>query len=322
VFTAHGLLEGFLQKWVVIVGHSELLLRKGALGSKDRERAETILRAATKARTVMRQAMRRHREQVEDKPLVSLNRWVERIATSARPYLDPNIGWVNDLDPEVGMVRIREGQLFQMARILVPRSLEAMPRGGTLTVRTRRTEGRANWQPGSYGSFAVVDTGESGSDVERKSRRRRRRATRQLEEKRNSGLLAEVEELVRSNNGYVECGVVPGVGRAYEVFLPTARPEPEETSPELSAESLPAGCETILVIEPDELSLRLVPETLRSKGYEVLHAHSSADVREVVDQHRGYIHLIVFNPLAGDAVSETLGRLDGRQPRPRSGKIL
>lgn len=73
-------------------------------------------------------------------------------------------------------------------------------------------------------------------------------------------------------------------------------------------ERLPAGTETILVVDDDNNVRALIRETLRMKGYHVLDAQFNSGALMASGQHRGTIHLMVADVMMPGINGRELGR--------------
>jgi two-component system, NtrC family, nitrogen regulation sensor histidine kinase NtrY len=84
---------------------------------------------------------------------VELNALVEKAVQLFQPQLEKShVAAKTDLDPSLGIVRADGDQLSGVLRNLMLNAIDAMPGGGTLTLRTRRHDGAARLE--------VSDTGQ------------------------------------------------------------------------------------------------------------------------------------------------------------------
>ena len=83
-------------------------------------------------------------------------------------------------------------------------------------------------------------------------------------------------------------------------------------------ERLPAGTETILVVDDDNNVRALIRETLRMKGYHVLDAQFNSGALMASGQHRGTIHLMVADVMMPGINGRELGRrLESLRPETK-----
>jgi signal transduction histidine kinase len=128
-----------------------------------------------------------------------------RLTAPGHPPIEVRVA----LDPSAEPVRADPEQLGRAIQNLLINAIDAMPSGGTLTVRSER-------RPGTF-ALAVSDTGEGITDDERK-----RLFTPYYTTKHHgTGLgLAIVQSVVADHNGKVWVDSAPGLGTTFHIELP------------------------------------------------------------------------------------------------------
>lgn len=118
-----------------------------------------------------------------------------------------------ELDPNLSRVLADPEQLWQAILNLIRNALDAMPGGGTLTVRTRLRNARVELQ--------IADTGKGMTPEQ----------TRQLfvpffsTKASGTGLgLPMAQQIVIEHNGEIECASAPGQGATFTLRLPSHDP--------------------------------------------------------------------------------------------------
>jgi CheY-like chemotaxis protein len=190
------------------------------------------------------------------------------------------------------------GQVEQVLINLATNSRDAMPDGGTLTLRvdTHRIEtgqptGSVALEPGDYAVLTVTDTG-TGMDDETV-----RRAFEPFFTTKGPGEgtglgLATVYGMVKRGGGEVVIRSTPGEGTTVEVWYPTTTeaPDRETEVPQMSATG---GTETILVVEDESTVATLVYRLLRREGYTVLQSHNGLDALDLYEARHDEIDLVL-----------------------------
>lgn len=205
---------------VILASASEL--EAGLRGREDRERASEIRAAAERGARLTKQLLTYSRpERAEPQP-VDLN-----LATlDAMRLLVRTIGAEAQLrsDPAAGlpMVLLVPGQAEQIIVNLATNARDAMPDGGTITIRTRLSSIDADdprLHPGWHVRLTVSDNG-TGMPEEIVERALEPFFTTK-DRSRGTGLgLATVSEIARSAGGDVRISSRPGEGTAVSVYLP------------------------------------------------------------------------------------------------------
>ena len=181
---------------------------------------------------------------------------------------------------------------------LVLNAVDAMPDGGTLTLRTRAVGGRRQ-------ALEVADTGVGMTE---EIRRRCLEPFFTTKGERGTGMgLAMVYGMVERHNAELEIDSVVGRGTTLRLIfpVPTAPAGPSGSQPVLLAPSRPLH---ILIVDDDPLIIESLTETLRGDGHSVTAADGGqAGIDAFVAEHsRGK---------AFDAVITDLGMpyVDGRR---------
>jgi CheY-like chemotaxis protein len=187
-----------------------------------------------------------------------------------------------DFDPALQAANADKGQLGQVVQNLVLNAVQAMPGGGTVTVRaanSRIAAGEVGTLPaGNYVRISVADTG-TGIAAEHLSKIFDPYFSTKAE---GSGLgLTAVYSIVRKHEGHIAVETIPGRGTTFHVWLPVAaRPEPRPAATEPAAGPLRAR----VLIMDDEGGIRdLGRELLRALGAE---CETAADGADMLAQYR------------------------------------
>jgi signal transduction histidine kinase/ActR/RegA family two-component response regulator len=272
---AGGIAHDFNNYLTVIQGYSELL-RERLLGSEEQEDLECIEDAARKATNLTGQLLAIGRRQMLRPEPLDLNTVIRETSEMLGSLLGEDVVLEVDLDSETGLANADRGQTEQVLINLAINGRDAMPRGGALTIRSRRLElgsseaGRLEVKPGSYVSLVVSDSGV-GMSVEVQARAFEPFFTTK-EMDRGTGLgLSTVYGIVTQSGGAVTVDSAPGKGTVVTVLLPAAPPrlvvEPAAADP--SARRRRAN---VLLVEDEDAVRRLGTEALSHAGFDVLSA--------------------------------------------------
>jgi CheY-like chemotaxis protein len=97
--------------------------------------------------------------------------------------------------------------------------------------------------------------------------------------------------IVKNHRGFIDVESVLGTGTTFSLYLPVAREAAGHTE-ELDQDEAPGGTETILVIEDDEVLLRLVGVLLTENGYKVLAARDGSEAVDTYREHCTEVALV------------------------------
>jgi CheY-like chemotaxis protein len=259
-------------------------------GDERRSDAEEITKAADRAAALTRQLLAFGRRQILEPRVLDVNRTVAEVQQMLRRLLVGDVVFVTDLSPSLWPVMADAGQLEQVLINLVVNSRDAMPDGGTLTIRTENAEVRERragggpdaMPPGRYVRLSVSDTG-MGIDAETRGRIFEPFFTTK-ESGKGTGLgLATVYGIVRQSAGYVEVESTIGEGTTFSVYLPkTAVAGDMRVAPAVLGVRR-TRTETILVVDDDVAVRGVVRRILEGGGYRVVEAENGAAAIEAAE---------------------------------------
>lgn len=319
---AAGVAHDYNNLMTVVLGHAGMLLHEGDLPPAVHESLQEIQRAASRAADLTRQLLAFSRKQVMQARPVNLNEVVTDMTKMLRRLIGEHIELRCQLDPAVSLVQADVAMIEQVIVNLAVNARDAMPNGGTLTIRTERVDVSPEHLqkspesiPGRHVCLSVIDTG-IGMDPE---------TVRHIFEPffttkpfgKGSGLgLATVYGIVKQHNGWIEVESQLGRGSVFRVYLPALSGAREDRKSS-EAGCMQGGRETVLAVE-DEPALRLLlVNSLRRLGYHVLAAQDAHQALQLWQQHRDQIDLVITDMVMPGGVNgqELAARL--RQDRPQ-----
>ena len=217
------------------------------------------------------------------------------------------------------------GQLEQVITNLAVNGRDAMPSGGTLTIRTANVDAADIPQPnpeatsllGPQVELSVTDDG-IGMD-ERTQARLFEPFFTTKELGRGTGLgLATVYGIVRQSGGHIRVATRLHHGSAFSIYLPRAEGSLDQLEGSAPWSDPPLASGTVLIVEDEETVRRLACRVLRANGYRVFDAAEPADAIRVARAYGKPIDLlvtdIVMPGMSGPALVE---RLLAEQPALR-----
>jgi two-component system, cell cycle sensor histidine kinase and response regulator CckA len=293
---AGGIAHDFNNLLTAILGPVDLARIHLEPGHPALEELDDIRAAAVRAMDLTRQLLAFSRQEVLSAQVLDVNEVVEETLRLLRRVLDARIEVVASLQRPLGTVRADRTQLHQVVMNLAVNARDAVSGEGVLTIETKEVELDAayaehhvNVRPGRYVLLAVSDTG-SGMDGHTLDHLFEPFFTTK-ERDQGSGLgLTTVHGIVTQAGGHVAVYSELGRGTTFKVYLPWVGATP---TPELPVPLAKGGSETILLVEDDEVVLRVALRTLRRAGYRVLSAVNGREAAALFEQHRAEIALVV-----------------------------
>jgi two-component system cell cycle sensor histidine kinase/response regulator CckA len=314
---AGGVAHDFNNLLTAIIGNAELLLR--TIDLEDRRRLDVleINRAAHRAATLTRQLLAFSRKQVLRPRIVDLNDVVTELTAMLRRVIGEHVELRLQLEPRLGRVLADPGQLEQVITNLALNARDAMPSGGTLTIRTANLDA-ADVAPSSpessvlLGPLVELSVSDDGVGMDERTQARLFEpffTTKALG--RGTGLgLATVYGIVRQSGGHIRVSTRLHHGSTFTIYLPMAEGLPEPGAKAGGWTDMPRGTGTVLVVEDEDAVRYLACRVLRENGYRVLEAGDPAAALLIVRTEGQPVDLlvtdIVMPGMSGPALAEQL----------------
>jgi signal transduction histidine kinase/ActR/RegA family two-component response regulator len=270
----------------VINGYSNLLREEMAPEEPSRNLLEEIRKATERCTSICRQLLAYSRKQVLAPRVLDLNALVRGAERMLSRLLGEDIEFATVTDPLLDRVRADPGQIEQILMNLAVNALDAMPRGGRLTIRTANVvldeasrHEHTDVVPGAYVLLSVTDTG-CGMSEEVQARIFEPFFTTK-EVGKGTGLgLATVYGIVKQTGGHIQVKSAVGQGTTFDIYLPAHHDPAEPAEPARTEAVLPVtteGSEMVLVAEDEDSLRRMIGFALRQQGYTVLEARNGPD---------------------------------------------
>ena len=315
---ASGVVHDLNNALVPIVGYTSLLLVE-ADGLDDRSRVrehlEMIATAGEDASQLVR-ALRefyRHRDHTEVFEPVILSELLGTVVSLTEPKwrvqtqaAGRTIRLVTELQ-DAGVVDGNSAELRDVFTNLIFNAVDAMPEGGTLTVRA---------VPDPATGSAVAEVSDSGTGMTLEVQRRCFEPFFTTKGQGGTGLgLARVYGIIQRHHGTIEIDSEPGRGTTIRIRLPL-RVGGELTREALTVPGAPPRSLRILLVEDEPVPLQVVKRLLRGDGHSVVTAQNGLEALEKFQT--GWFDAVVTDhampEMSGAELSLMIKRLAPRKP--------
>jgi signal transduction histidine kinase/CheY-like chemotaxis protein len=292
---AGGIAHDFNNILTIILGYTELRLEQLPPDDPVRRDLEEIHASARRAADLTQQLLAFSRRQLISMAPVDLAQLLRGTAAMLRRLIGEHIEIITELAPDAGLVNIDAVQFEHVIINITVNARDAMPAGGTFTIRASRAtlgadffRGEAEARPGEYALLSFTDTGVGMTDEVKAHLFEPFFTTK--ERGRGTGLgLATSYGIVKQMGGFIKAEGTPGKGSTFRIYLPLVSEAAAASARETKSAPVPAakGTETVLLVE-DELPVRqLASRILREKGYRVLEARDGEEGLAVAGENRG-----------------------------------
>ena len=324
---AGGVAHDFNNLLTVINGYSEHILSTLPPSSALAEDVREIACAGAKAADLTRQLLAFSRQSVAQVGPLDMNAVIQSMTKMLGRLIGEDVRLHLDLADGLDTVVADRTQMEQVLINLAVNARDAMPAGGTLTVRTCAVTMDADSVTSRGGALddgdrgrddilyvcaIVSDTGTGmGPDV----------STRVFEPffttksaDRGTGLgLSTVYGIIEQSGGFIDVESAPGLGTAFTVFLRAKPHTPPARNSSAGVRDLPTGTERILVVEDEAGVRQIATDVLKRLGYDVVSASSGQEALRLWEQMHGFdlvLTDVVMPGMDGKALYAELKRRD------------
>jgi PAS domain S-box-containing protein len=292
---AGGVAHDFNNLLTGILGHTELLAMR--LPPEFKDDVEGIRQISLRAAHLTRQLLGFARKQRIEARVLDLNEVLTGIGSLLMRLIGERITLRTVSGPGLHRVKADRGQFEQIVINLALNACDAMPHGGTLTIRTenvRLDNGAAlerSVAAGDYVTVSVADSGVGMSDEIKAHIFEPFFTTKEVGKGTGLGL-ATCYGIVKQHGGDIWVESAPGFGTTFHFILPASNAPAEAPRAEAAA-LLPGGHETVLLVEDEPTVRSISVSALRSAGYRVREAGDGIEALRSVSESPQGVDLLV-----------------------------
>lgn len=283
---AGGIAHDFNNILGIVLGYSDLLIRKMAKDDPARPKIEAIRSAGQKAAQITKQLLAFSRRQLLQPQVIDLNTHLIESSQMIRCLLPDNVEVKTSFTDKESFLKLDPTCLEQIVVNLVINGRDAMPKGGTLTLRTfvqdfqdSETEPHGV-APGKYIGLDVIDTG-CGISKEVLSRIFEPFFTTKATGKGTGLGLSTVYGIVKQNAGFINVTSQVGKGTQVRVCFPQSVDRKVSATARDQSEEPPKGHETVLIVEDEDWLRSLAYEILTNQGYTVFEVRNGDEALQL-----------------------------------------
>jgi two-component system, cell cycle sensor histidine kinase and response regulator CckA len=315
---AGGVAHDFNNLLTVIIGNSEFLLMRHQAGDPSFKEINEIHQNALRAATLVGQLLAFSRKQTMQPKVLTVRDVVGELALMLRRLLREGVELKLEHGQDVWPIHADEAQLSNAVINLVVNARDAMPKGGTVTIRTANETitapvafGTGVMPPGDYVRIEVADTG-TGIPKEVIGKIFDPFFTTKPVGQGTGLGLATVYGIVKQTGGFIMVDSEIGRGTTFRIYLPRHRVDASapvaSIEPEKAGPRDVTGQDTILLVEDEEAVRSFAARALKLRGYSVLEASGGEEALEIVKNSRAPIDLIITDVVMPNMDGPTLVR--------------
>ncbi len=304
---AGGIAHDFNNLLTVIQGHTQIMMLHSTENDPHYHDLKQVMNASTKAANLTRQLLLFSRKQAMEFKPINLNETVENMLKMIKRLIGETVKVETVLVKNAWNVEADEGNIEQVIINLIINSRDAMPAGGTVTIRTENIELSESdsltihhGKPGRYLRLSIEDTGQ-GIPAELLGKIFDPFFTTK-EAGKGTGLgLSVVYGIVKKHKGWINVYSEVGRGTIFKIYLPiTDKAVAEKNEPPKNIMPHKGQGERILIVEDNLEVLKFTCSILNQSGYVVLTASTAAQALAEFHKAHQKIDLLVSDVVLPD----------------------
>jgi two-component system cell cycle sensor histidine kinase/response regulator CckA len=311
---AGGVAHDFNNLLTAMIGFCDLLLLRCRPGDPSFADIMQIKQNANRAANLVRQLLAFSRQQTLQPRVLDITDVLVELSHLLRRLIGENIELKVVHGRELGLAKVDQGQLEQVIINLAVNARDAMPEGGTLTIRTdtviQKEPDRRGHEVVPPGDYLLIEVADTGVGIPKENLERIFEpffSTKEIGSGTGLGL-STVYGIVKQTGGFVFVDSKPGRGTAFQILLPRYRsPESDLSARSEIGDAGPSrdltGIGTVMLVEDDDPVRIFGARALRNKGYTVIEARSGEAALELIRGGAEKIDLLITDVV--------MPRLDG-----------
>jgi PAS domain S-box-containing protein len=251
------------------------------------------------------------RNQIQEPLDVDINKAIENFTRLTKRVLGENIDLKLSLSRKPLWTVSDSSQLETALLNLVINASDAMPEGGSITIKTSRKiiDGNSashikEIKPGQYVLICISDTGEGMTAETLLNACEPFFTTKQAGKGTGLGL-STVYSFAEQSGGHLMVESELGKGTCITLFLKESTPAVVGPESAEAHEKLPRGSETILVVEDKPQLRNYAVRVLKNLGYKILEAGDASEAIEILDTDKAIT--LLFSDI------KMPGKIDGNE---------
>jgi two-component system, cell cycle sensor histidine kinase and response regulator CckA len=318
---AGGIAHDFNNILTAIGGFCELLLQRHPPGDSSFADINQILTNANRAASLVKQLLAYSRQQTLKPSTVHIPDLITEQVITLKRLIGDRVKLDVQHGRDLPSVRVDQGQFYTVVMNLVVNARDAMPQGGTISIRTFEVK------PGSLPAdradlmekrdYIAVEVRDTGSGIPPDVLPKIFEpffTTKEIGQGTGLGL-STVYGIVKQSNGFIFADSKIGAGTCFTIYLPAYA----DAVAEIVAAAAPVqdlwGKETILLVEDEDAVRAFAAKALERKGYTVLQASSGDEALELLAADVAAVNILITDVVMPNMDGPALA-LKVREARP------
>ncbi len=313
---AGGIAHDFNNILYPIMGFTEMMLDNAPEGSDLRDSLNEVLTASFRARDLVQQILEFSSQAGKELRPLKTQIIIMEVLNLMKSFLPSTIAIKQNINKKCGMVLADPTHIHQIAMNLITNAFHAMEEdGGTMTItlsEVKITAKDLNLYPGTFIRLSVSDTGH-GIEKHILNRIFEPYFTTKDQDKGTGLGLSVLHGIIKSYNGDIRVYSKRGKGAEFNVYLPVIDSGHDASSTIKKHLPMQGGDEHILLVDDEELIIKMEKQLLKSLGYRVTSRTSSIEALESFRSSPDKFDLVITDMtmlnMTGDKLTFELKRI-------------
>ena len=299
---AGGIAHDFNNVLTAIIGFSDLLLANHRPSDPSFQDIMNIKQNANRAAGLVRQLLAFSRRQTLRPQVLVLHDTLSDLSILLERLLGEKVKLQLVHGRDLWPIKFDLNQFEQVVINLAVNGRDAMPAGGTMTIRTRNLApgevAQFGYKPLPATEYVLIEVEDTGLGMPPEVQARIFEPFFSTKEVgKGTGLgLSTVYGIVKQTGAHIFFDSTVGKGTTFRIFVPRYIPREGEMPSQVEAQVEIAdltGTATILLVEDEEAVRAFAARALQSRGYRVFEAASGVEALEVMKESGGGVDLVV-----------------------------
>ena len=301
---AGGIAHDFNNLLTAMIGFCDLLLMRHRPGDPSFADIMQVKQNANRAANLVRQLLAFSRQQTLQPKVMDIAEVITEVSHLLRRLIGASTELSIVHDRDLGLIKVDQGQMEQVLVNLAVNARDAMPTGGTLTIRTRnylskQKRAMVGTDEMPAGEWVVIDITDTGTGIPADVLARIFDpffSTKPLGQGTGLGL-STVYGIIRQSNGYIGVETEVGKGTTFSIYMPRVTDVSQalqQTTANIAekVEDL-TGSSRILLVEDEDAVRSFSVRALQNKGYDVLEANGGDTALELLLKDKPKLDLMI-----------------------------
>lgn len=273
---AAGIAHDFNNHLTMVIGYADLIATLAPGGSPLIDMAHQVLKAGRACAAIVDRLLAFSRKQMAWPRPVNLNEIVARLTSVLKQQMRERVRVSTEMSPDLWAVHVDPSQMENVLVSLAANSYDAMPDGGTLTIRTANSPAyeasSTGWPGPQVGDCVVIEVEDTGTGMPPEVQSHLFEpffTTKEVGKGVGLGLAA-AQGIVAQHGGRIEVTSEVGHGSTFRIILPALPAARGSLERPTDRPTAPPAAATVLLVEHDVAVAELVTQLLKSAGYRVL----------------------------------------------------